>query len=268
MKKRPHFARRGFSLFELLVIIAVIAILIGLLVPAVQKVRETANRLKCSNSLKQIALAMHMINDTHNRIPGAFGDFPNEGSVGTYFFHILPYIEQDNLYKNAALPGGNGFSVWQNETFSKPMPLYWCPSDGSAGDHHIFNDWLATSNYACNFLAFGTAGARIPNSFPDGTSNTIAFSERFQVCKDTPCAWGYSGGTEWAPVFAYSSQAKFQMEPAPGQCNPALAQSGHTGGINVAMADGSVRFVNQAVSQQTWYYACTPAGGEVLGNDW
>ncbi|MFL5243392.1 MAG: DUF1559 domain-containing protein [Gemmataceae bacterium] len=268
MIPRIDSLRRAFSVFELLVIIAVIAILIGMLVPAVQKVRETANRLTCQNNLKQITLAMHIINDTHNRIPGAIGDFPNEGSPGTYFFHILPYIEQDNLYKNAALDSGNGFSVWQNETFSKTIKLYCCPSDGSTGDRHLFHDWLATSNYAANWLVFGTTGARIPNSFPDGTSNTIVFTERFQICNDTPCAWGYSGGTEWASVFAYSSQAKFQVDPPSWLCNPAQAQSAHNGGINVSVGDGSVRFVSANLSPQTWYFACTPAGGEVLGPDW
>ena len=265
MNMRRYPSRRGFSLFELLVIIAVIAILIGLLLPAVQKVRDAAARVQCQNNLKQIILAMHNMNDTYNGISPAFGDF--NGSTGTYFFHILPFIEQDNLYKLAMIDG-QGTSVWNNEVYSKTIPIYLCPLDSSGGDRHLFNEWLATSNYAANWLVLGVSGARIPVSFPDGLSNTIAFTERYQVCSDTPCGWGYSGNTDWAPVFALSSVAKFQVLPAPGQCNPALPQSPHSGGINAGMADGSVVFVNQAVSQQTWYYATCPNDGMPLGNDW
>jgi prepilin-type processing-associated H-X9-DG protein len=256
--------KRAFSLFELLVIIAVIAILLGLLLPAVQKTREEASRIKCSNNLKQIILAMHMMHDVHGTFPPAFGDFPN--SHGTIFFHMLPYIEQDNLYKNAMVDG-QGASVWNNETCSKTIPLYLCPLDATGSKDHLFHDWLGTSSYAANFLVFGTAPTRLTD-ITDGTSNTIACSERLQVCNDTPCGWGYSGGTEWAPVIGYSSVATFQVEPTPGQCNPALAQSAHPAGINVGMADGSVHYGHPAVSPQTWYCLLCPNDGIVIGNDW
>src|SRR5882757_6024898 len=132
--------RQGFSLFELLVIIAVIAILLGLLLPAVQKTREAAARIQCANNLKQITLALHNINDTYGRTPGVFGDFPAEGSNGTYFFHILPFIEQDNLYKNAKLDNG-GFSVWHNATYSVSLKIYLCPSDPTGNQAHLFDNW-------------------------------------------------------------------------------------------------------------------------------
>jgi prepilin-type processing-associated H-X9-DG protein len=259
--------RQAFSLFELLVIIAVIAILIGLLLPAVQKTREAAARMQCQNNLKQIALAMHNVNDTYGKLPPIFGDFPNEGSNGTFFFHILPFIEQDNLYKNALLENGS-YSVWQKATCSVVIKMYLCPADPTGNQAHLFDNWLATSNYAANYLVFGTGGARIPATFQDGTSNTVVFTERYQMCQDTPCAWGYSGGTEWAPAFAYMSQARYQIQPEPGKCNPTVPQSPHPGAINVAMADGSVHFISNKVSPMTWYHACTPAGGEVLGSDW
>ena len=114
-------------------------------------------------------------------------------------------------------------------------------------------------------------GARIPASFPDGTSNTIGFTERYQRCGEDACAWGYWGDYYWTPVFAYFpgySKAKFQVAPRGNDCNPALAQTAHPAGIMVGMGDASTRSVSGDISTQTWWAACTPAGGEVLGADW
>src|SRR5262245_24367209 len=94
--------RRGFTLIELLVVIAIIAVLVCLLLPAVQKVREAANRIKCTNNLKQLGLAAHQYHDVHGHLPPAVGYYPPAaGTFGVYFFHLLPYVEQDNLYRSA-----------------------------------------------------------------------------------------------------------------------------------------------------------------------
>src|SRR5215207_5859307 len=94
--------RRGFTLIELLVVIAIIAILIGLLLPAVQKVREAANRIKCTNHLKQLGLAAHSYHDSQGHLPPVVGYYPPaSGAFGTCFFHLLPYLEQDPLFRTA-----------------------------------------------------------------------------------------------------------------------------------------------------------------------
>jgi prepilin-type processing-associated H-X9-DG protein len=273
--------RPGFTLFQLLVVLALLGLLLALLLPAIQKARQAAARIQCSNNLRQICIAIHNCADTNGgKLPPLAGSYPgpedakNNGR-GTVFFHILPYLEQDNLYKNARDKESGNYSVWVNSTYAVLLKVYQCTQDTSGGANGLYEGWLATSSYAANFQVFGDPAnntlqglARFPASITDGTSNTIFFAERHQICNEVPNAWGYEGDYLWAPAFAYLSTGKFQVLPTAQQCDPTLPQSPHPGGINVGLGDGSVRFVADTISPQTWWYAITPNGGEVLGNDW
>jgi prepilin-type N-terminal cleavage/methylation domain-containing protein len=302
-----QFLRRGraFTLIELLVVIAIIAILIGLLVPAVQKVREAAARMQCSNNLKQITLGTANMADTYSgALPGSIGLYPNisakagvgsayNGNGGLFLF-ILPFIEQDNLYKSSLIlddtvapgDGRNGknptYSQWQNPVHDgSNVKTYVCPSDYTIGQ---FAKRSRTS-YGINGQVFREGfwaknTLRFPASFTDGTSNTILFTEKLaETFNCTGCCNNYKDNywPDWGPII--SSQdcseptgpaALFQSncKGIPSSCDGNRASTPHTAGINAALGDGSVRFVSSGVSPNTWWYAMTPAGGETLGSDW
>ncbi|MBN9122971.1 MAG: DUF1559 domain-containing protein [Planctomycetes bacterium] len=200
----PGSARRaGFTLIELLVVIAIIAILIGLLLPAVQKVREAAARMKCSNNLKQIGLASHACNDANGYMPW-FGNAWPKGSTNlphcSNFFAILPFIEQDNLYKS--LPAGQWSSYFNGPAQSgpsAPVKHYVCPSDPTNPDGTGIGFNLAS--YNVNGVAFVGRYPEVGSAFTDGTSNTVLYVEHIAVCRNP--AGGNSatdGRSVWAAV--------------------------------------------------------------------
>src|SRR5215831_12276906 len=134
--------RPGFMLIELLVVIAITAVLIGLLLPAVQKVREAAARTRCRNNLKQLGLAAHNYHDAHQHLPPGIGYYPPAGGAfGTGQFHLLPYLDQDNLYRasfgSVPFPPPDGptpvLYPGNNSVYSRPVAVFLCPSDPSVG---------------------------------------------------------------------------------------------------------------------------------------
>src|ERR1700730_804950 len=98
MKSQRAHNRPGFTMIELLVILGILVFLLGFLVPVVQRVRSAASRTQSLNNLKQLALAMHQINDAYNKLPPVVGSFPQQDAkMATLFFHLLPFIEQANI---------------------------------------------------------------------------------------------------------------------------------------------------------------------------
>jgi prepilin-type N-terminal cleavage/methylation domain-containing protein/prepilin-type processing-associated H-X9-DG protein len=280
---QPLQRRRGFTLIELLVVIAILAVLIGLLLPAVQRVREAANRMVCTNNLRQLGLAAHHCNDTFEKLPPMLGYFPRENgnAYGGAFFHLLPFLEQPNSYKLTFDPATNTYDARRSFLYTIAIKTYLCPSDPSVSNPlGLAGNW-APGNYAANYRVFGTGGprtwqgqARIPASFADGTSSTILFAEKYARCKDQGTAWARIDTDPWQPAFAVfviGPASKFQLQPSPfgsSACDPRLASTPHSGGMQVCLADGSVRSISHGISPQTWWAACTPSDGEILGDGW
>jgi prepilin-type N-terminal cleavage/methylation domain-containing protein len=297
---------RGFTLIELLVVIAIIAILIGLLLPAVQKVREAAARMTCSNQLKQMGVAVANYESANSRLPPGWTSTAGTQYGGLHFW-LLPYVEQDNVYKAA---GNNSWN--QNNTLIK---TFICPSDATVwtsytngGVNYAYNVWVFSGNV-------GWGGDQKPGSFitamPDGTSNTVTFAERYKLCQPSSGGhtdpvwaahpWSTPNGPWAVPAFGYTSWSNasgianvpngggnlngyypdywthgngpggsipFQTSPSAANCNWYAPQGAHTGTMQVALGDGSVRGVSTGVSTTTWVYACVPNDGTPLGSNW
>jgi type II secretory pathway pseudopilin PulG len=188
----------------LLVVIAIIAILIGLLLPAVQKVREAAARTQCQNNIKQMSLALHNMNDANGRLPPLAGTY-GSAYLAPLFFHLLPYIEQGNVSKSATV-SGYVIPLWETPgptagsyLRQTAIKTYKCPSDPTLG-RNVATDWLpGDASYAANWQVFGNrqfnatttviadwdGKGSIPGTFSDGTSNTVVFAEKLAYCPGT-----------------------------------------------------------------------------------
>jgi len=288
---------RGFTLIELLVVIAIIAILIGLLLPAVQKVREAAARMSCSNNLKQLGIGIHgYASANQDKVPGGMqGGLSGNPQYASnpFFFNLLPQIEQDNIYRSVAVTGaswGTGGTNGMNGQTMAPggtPKTFLCPSDSSHNNGlGPSTGWTVTS-YARNQLMFDLAGQPSGNghtftipkytvaNIPDGTSNTMAVTERYAYMSAYNYSglwthhgqeryhWGYS---QWAPSYGQWGLYLPQVGIRSNQAHPYYPNSGHSSGVQCLLMDGSVRNVGASVSQTTWNNFVTPDDGQVLGN--
>lgn len=290
---RARAPRVAFTLIELLVVIAIIAILIGLLLPAVQKVREAANRAKCSNNLKQQILAVHNYANS-GKIPPANYLNPQTGAQGSTYFAVLPYLEQGGLFTEYD-QNGQGFQG----AAATPLKVFLCPSDPTVGVNGMAGG-QGLSSYSINSCVFapGNTGSQpgggssyTLGNIPDGNSNTIAFVEQVANPAYAPPGFNWwaipltlvtvpgfeDGGAPFYPSAPPLAPPPYlvQFNPSPtalwGQTNfydNAAAAGFHTNLIMVAMMDGSVRPVTSAVSQFSWNIALQPADGDVLDNTW
>lgn len=303
----PRFPRRpAFTLIELLVVIAIIAILIGLLVPAVQKVRESAARTQCTNNLKQIGLAMHNYEGVHKGLPPRRLFRPYDHGWGSI---ILPYIEQTSVFKIYRYDR-HFYDAENRPAIGMFMPLYACPSapgqprmmnvvhwsgrptgsTGAVGDYFVPNSVFDPGlppeirNWPQNVqrTALWDDGVRRFAEITDGTSSTVLVVEqagrpdhwvrgRMQPTNAGLAAAGWWGA--WASyqafqVRSYTGDGLSLNGPCAINCNNSQGvYSFHTGGANILFADGSVRFVNESLNKFVLFALVTRDGGESIPGD-
>jgi prepilin-type N-terminal cleavage/methylation domain-containing protein len=287
--------RKGLTLVETLVVIAIMAVLVGLLIPAVHKVRESARLVESFNNLRQITLGLHHLGETNmGKLPGSVrGERPYQQDT---LVELLPYLESGNLYKafigEAFWTPPLNFLKMQVGTYMNPLD----PSQDYPNPAMVWNippSELSVSSYALNaqFFAFYPRLSKIR----DGMSQTIWLTEHYGWnCNETTFIYTLGTASRWkpiqAPTFAHGGPVAgrpppedyypittgnppksvaadgktFQISPTVNDCDPRLPNASISRGLQIALADGSVRILSPSTSPETFWGMVTPSSGEVI----
>ena len=304
MNRFASSGRSAFTIIELLVVIGIIGILIALIVPAVQAAREAARRASCQNKLRQLGLAANGFHDAQDRFPpgqcgGEYG-FGPESRGWSWLARLLPHLEENEIYEQGSIPHA---TLRESGIAARQVAVFLCPSDPiscqgprtDAGNLEGFS--VGQTNYkgvsGANWGSDGSQhanniGTKWPNPGTNGSWDGLGngdgimwrsdilrpvaakhvrdgLSQTFMIGEDLPeknrwCSWPYAnnayGTCAIPPNFSYQDPNWWP--------NTHSFRSAHPGGLNFAMADGSVQFIEQGISLEVYRARATRAGKEAV----